>query len=376
VNLSDQLTPNFTLDDLTRSNKAKSLSIDNTPPDSLLPTLVETAQLLERIMGVLKVPLTITSGYRSPRVNTAVGSSDKSHHLKGYAADFVAPQFGRPYDIAKKLAPMVKELGIGQLIFETDGGKEWVHASTHAPSKAANQVLTFANKKFSAGIVPPPDTADQKRKVPTSGSPPPAKTSSNKAPTPNLRQQTRPLATSVNNLLARGVVKKVKSSTKMQTLQLGLLADEVKDNVEHFEPYGFTSHPLPGAEHVSLFFDGDRSHGATIVVSDRRYRLTTLKEGEVALYDHKGNKAHFLADGTLAIVARTKVQITSPLVTMSGHLKVSGKLDVNGSITSSTSVSAPNVEGTSDVTFNKISAKAHVHSGGTLGGLTAGPSKP
>jgi len=69
--------------------------------------------------------------------------------------------------------------------------------------------------------------------------------------------------------------------------------------VEHFEPFGFTSKPLPGAEHITLFLDGDRSHGVTIVVADRRYRLTDLADGESALHDAYGNKVHLKKDGTI-----------------------------------------------------------------------------
>jgi phage baseplate assembly protein V len=135
-----------------------------------------------------------------------------------------------------------------------------------------------------------------------------------------------PMARRMGNLVARGKVLVANSASKMQTLQLGLLAGETKDTVEHFEPFGFTSKPLPGAEHVTLFLDGDRSHGITIVVADRRYRLHGLEDGEAALHDAFGNKVHLMADGTLAVVASAEVQITSPLVTITGDLQVAGTI--------------------------------------------------
>lgn len=141
-----------------------------------------------------------------------------------------------------------------------------------------------------------------------------------------------PMARRIGNMFSRGVVSSSNAVGKMQTLQLRMMADEQKDDVEHFEPFGFTSRPLAGAEHVSLFFDGDRSHGVTLVVADRRYRLTGLQEGEAALHDAYGNKAHFKKDGTLDVVATTKVQITSPLVTMSGDLQVAGSISAQGDI--------------------------------------------
>lgn len=155
-----------------------------------------------------------------------------------------------------------------------------------------------------------------------------------------------PLARRIGNLLARGTVAAVNASGKMQALQLRLLAGEVKDSMEHFEPFGFTSKPMPGAEALAAFLGGDRSHGVVLVVADRRYRLQTLQDGEVALHDAFGNHAHFKADGTLAVAASTKVAIDSPLVTMTGSLQVAG------TITAAV-----------DVVASGKSLKTHVHSG-------------
>ena len=164
-----------------------------------------------------------------------------------------------------------------------------------------------------------------------------------------------PFARRIGNMVTRGAVSAVKSTTKMQTLQLRLMADEQKDNVEHFEPFGFTSKPLAGAEHVTVFLDGDRSHGITLVVADRRYRLTTLQDGEAALHDAYGNKVHLKADGTLDVIATTKVQITSPLVSMSGNLQVTGTITA-----------------TVDVVGGGKSLKTHTHSGVAFGGSNTG----
>ncbi len=76
-----------------------------------------------------------------------------------------------------------------------------------------------------------------------------------------------PMARRLGNMVARGKVLAANSLGKLQILQLGLLAGETKDRVEHLEPFGFTAKPLPGAEHVTLFLDGDRSHGVTVVVA-------------------------------------------------------------------------------------------------------------
>lgn len=138
-----------------------------------------------------------------------------------------------------------------------------------------------------------------------------------------------PYARRLGNLLARGVVSAVNAAAKMQTVQVKLLAGEIKDRVEHVEPYGYTAHPLPGAEAVAAFFDGDRSHGVVIVVADRRYRLVGLAPGEVALYDDQGQKVHLtragiVVDGAgkpITLTNTTKVRMEAPLLEVTGEVK-------------------------------------------------------
>jgi phage baseplate assembly protein V len=140
----------------------------------------------------------------------------------------------------------------------------------------------------------------------------------------------RPFANRLSNMLARGRMAAVKAGGRMQVLQLQLLDGEIKDRVEHFEPYGFTSHPRVGsAEAVAAFLDGDRSHGIVLVVADRKYRLRSLKEGEVALHDDQGQSVHLTRDGivvegsTLPITLRStvKVRIEAPSLEVTGQIR-------------------------------------------------------
>lgn len=147
-----KLTHHFTLAELTASNTAHRLGLDNTPAQELLPRLVLTAEMLERIRSTLGVPITVTSGYRAPEVNRAVGGVTSSDHAQGHAADIVAPGYGTPYQIAKLLAPLVSTLSIGQLILEGVKGKQWVHVSTRTPEKTANRVITITDAGAQLGI--------------------------------------------------------------------------------------------------------------------------------------------------------------------------------------------------------------------------------
>lgn len=148
-----KLTEHFTLDELTRSTTAQRLGVANTPPQELLPRLVRTAEMLERIRSTVGVPIVVTSGYRCDAVNRAVGGRTSSDHTQGHAADILAPGFGTPTEVARLLAPLVSVLGIGQLILEGVKGKQWVHVSTHAPEKAINRVITITDAGTVAGIV-------------------------------------------------------------------------------------------------------------------------------------------------------------------------------------------------------------------------------
>jgi len=149
-----KLTEHFTLKELTDSNKARELGVDNTPGPDALQQLHRTAQMLERVRAHLGGhPVTPTSGFRNRRVNEAVGGTTSSDHVQGMAADVVVPGFGTPYEVAKALAPHVAALGIGQLIYEVSAkGSRWVHLSTRIPAQAVNRVITQHGKTFMVGI--------------------------------------------------------------------------------------------------------------------------------------------------------------------------------------------------------------------------------
>lgn len=93
------------------------------PPADILPHMMGLALGLERVRAFLGKPMLVSSGYRSPEVNRAVGGSAVSAHCQGYAADFICPGFGEPMEVAKA----IRDSGIvyDQLIAEGT----WVHLS-------------------------------------------------------------------------------------------------------------------------------------------------------------------------------------------------------------------------------------------------------
>lgn len=148
-----KLSEHFTLEELTASSTARDLGIDNTPPQEFAPRLILLAQMLERIRAALGgVPIVVSSGYRCPVLNKAVGGVPESHHTLGYAADIEAPAFGDPQQVARRLVADLDTLQIGQLILEGVKGKKWVHVSTHAPMLATNRVLTMTDAGTITGL--------------------------------------------------------------------------------------------------------------------------------------------------------------------------------------------------------------------------------
>lgn len=144
------LSPNFTLAELTASETAARRGMDNTPREPfVMDNLKRTAGVLEEIRALLSAPILVTSGYRCLDLNSAIGSKPTSAHVVGLAADFHAPRFGTPFDICNAIAPHVKRLGIDQLIHE----HTWVHVGLRA-GEPRHQLLTLApGGRYLAGIV-------------------------------------------------------------------------------------------------------------------------------------------------------------------------------------------------------------------------------
>lgn len=121
----------------------------------------------------------------------------------------------------------------------------------------------------------------------------------------------RPLQMRLANSIARAVVQLVDDTTKIQLLQLGVLADEDVDDAERVGQYGLLSIPHVGAEAVVVFPNGDRAHPLVVAVDDRRYRPTGGEAGEVGLYTDEGDEIR-LARGQVVIVkAGTEIRLGS-----------------------------------------------------------------
>jgi putative chitinase len=83
-----KLSAHFWLEEFTISSKALSMGVKNEPTPAHLETLKQLAAHMEGVRALFNVPIEITSAYRNPQVNAAVGGVPTSAHALGYAADF------------------------------------------------------------------------------------------------------------------------------------------------------------------------------------------------------------------------------------------------------------------------------------------------
>lgn len=131
--MSEMLSPHFTLDEFTFSQTAIRSGIDNTPDIEVLLNLKHLASQLELIRAHLGgATIRISSGYRSPELNVAVGGSRTSRHTTGLAVDFTAPGFGSVLDTARAVA--ASGIPYQQLIYEFG---RWVHLEVPPPGAAS-----------------------------------------------------------------------------------------------------------------------------------------------------------------------------------------------------------------------------------------------
>lgn len=137
-----RLSEHFTLQELTVSQEADRRGLDNTPSGPAFANLQETAQGLELVRAAVGHPIVVTSGYRSPEVNAAIGSKPSSQHVRGQAADISSPGFGNP----KKLmdAIIAAKIPYDQLILEFYNpmtGRGWVHISFSAKPRGVTLAI-------------------------------------------------------------------------------------------------------------------------------------------------------------------------------------------------------------------------------------------
>lgn len=111
----------FTINEFTRSATADARGIDNSLPAELTDVAKYTLARLDDIRERYGYPIYITSGYRCPKLNKAVGGKPASQHLKAEAADL-------RWDV-NLLKFILQRCKFDQLIEERSGRTKWIHIS-------------------------------------------------------------------------------------------------------------------------------------------------------------------------------------------------------------------------------------------------------
>ena len=161
-----------------------------------------------------------------------------------------------------------------------------------------------------------------------------------------------PLRRRVQLMVGRAVLSAINDSKQVQTVKAALLSDEVSEDVERFQEYGFTSVPYDDIEAVVVCVGGNRGHGIVVATDDRARRPTGLDEGDVALYDSNGVRVLCDDDAKEVLLGDAPTEFVA-LANL-----------VNSELSSFKS----------DLDSLKTALAAHVHPGVTVGGASTAVS--
>ena len=145
-----QLSEHFSLAELTKSDTAARMGINNEPRAKVIEKLVLVCEnILEPVRNHYGVPFSPNSGFRCLALNREIGSSDKSQHVSGEAVDFEVPGISN-----KETALWVRDnCDFDQIILEfhkeEDPHSGWVHGSYRGDGKNRKSAVVFDGKTWS-----------------------------------------------------------------------------------------------------------------------------------------------------------------------------------------------------------------------------------
>ena len=122
-----RLSKNFVLSEITHSNTAKRLGIDNEPIEKHLQNMQRLIDILLQPLRDALGPIRISSGYRNPSLNRAIGGSSKSQHCKGEALDLQFWKNGEMCNEEIYKWILDSDIEFDQMINEF--GFAWIHVS-------------------------------------------------------------------------------------------------------------------------------------------------------------------------------------------------------------------------------------------------------
>ena len=145
-----KLSKNLSLRECTRSITASRLGLKNEPSEKAIANLKLIAEnVFQPVRDHFEVPIYVSSGYRSPKLNSTIGGSTASQHCKGRALDLDADVFGGVTNA--EIFHYIKDcLDFDQLIWEfgDDSNPAWVHVSYNSPTENRRKVTRATRQSY------------------------------------------------------------------------------------------------------------------------------------------------------------------------------------------------------------------------------------
>lgn len=140
-----RVSEHITLEEATKSVTAKGKGIDNTPDEKTLEVMKQTAEILfEPLRRFWGVPIYVSSMFRSPELNEAIGGSKTSDHMKGRAIDLDAHVYGHISN--RQIFEYLRDhVDYDQLIWEFGNADEpdWVHVSYRGDENRRQKLMAY-----------------------------------------------------------------------------------------------------------------------------------------------------------------------------------------------------------------------------------------
>ena len=144
-----KITEHFTYEEFTRTSHASLQEKNREWGAGFAHNFISLAKELEKIREHLARPVFITSGYRCPALNTAVGGAGMSQHLTGAAVDFVVKDFQDLGGCRQVFEWARKNCIYGQLILEAPTGrKPWIHMGLPQLIRKAPEAFIWNGEKY------------------------------------------------------------------------------------------------------------------------------------------------------------------------------------------------------------------------------------
>lgn len=138
----------FTLKEFVYSKTAKDEHIDNTPPQEIVDHIEEFMTVLDELRDAWGSPIIVSSGYRCPKLNKAVGGASNSSHQYGWAGDLY-PKNGYIDMFFNFCREFFKNRPFDQLIDEYKGDSHWTHLGyKHKDGCQRRLVMKYKNGNY------------------------------------------------------------------------------------------------------------------------------------------------------------------------------------------------------------------------------------